>query len=240
MLPKILPRITPHVCYCEPFAGALAVLLAKPRSKVEVLNDINGDLIVLYRNLQYHLPELLRELDYLFSSRKALRDFIQQPGITEIQRAARFLLKNKTSFGGGMNSFAISKTTSAGAGFCRETHTALLGEAHKRLDNVVVENVPYERCLDLYDSRDSFFFLDPPYLDAPTGAYAGWTEKQMREFARRVHRLKGHWLATVDDSELNRELFADCQIEAVISKNQRVNVRKKGEAVFGELIVTPE
>jgi DNA adenine methylase len=239
LLPMILPRIAPHVCYCEPFAGGLAVLLAKPRSHVEVINDCNGDLVSLYRSLQYHLPELLREIDCMFASRKVLKDFIAQPGITEIQRAARFLVKNKTSFGGGMTSFAVAKTRGGGAGFSRERHTVLLGEAHHRLDKVVVENLPYERCLELYDARASFFFLDPPYLNSDAGAYAGWNEKQMREFRRRVDRLKGQWLVTVDDSAFNRELFKDCRMEAVESQNKRVNNRRLPDAKFGELVITP-
>lgn len=239
LLPRILPLIPPHVCYCEPFAGGLAVLLAKPRSHVEIINDSNGDLIALYRSLQYHLPELLRELDYMFSSRKVLKDFVAQPGLTEIQRAARFLVKNKTSFGGGMTSFAVAKTKGSGAAFSRERHTVLLGEAHHRLDNVVVENLPYERCIELYDSRDSFFFLDPPYLNSDAGAYPGWSEKQMRELRRRVERLKGKWLVTVDDSTFNRELFSDCQLQAVESQNKRVNNRRLPNAKFGELIITP-
>lgn len=63
MLKRILPKITPHVCYCETFAGGLAVLLAKERSEVEIVNDLNGTLVALYRNLQYHLPALLAEMN---------------------------------------------------------------------------------------------------------------------------------------------------------------------------------
>jgi DNA adenine methylase len=73
LLKQILPKIKPHTCYCEPFAGGLAVLLAKERSPVEVVNDLNGELIALYRCVQYHLPELLRELGHLVSSREMLR-----------------------------------------------------------------------------------------------------------------------------------------------------------------------
>jgi DNA adenine methylase len=239
LLPAILPKIPPHVCYCEPFAGGLAVLLAKERSPVEVINDQNSDLIALYRSLQFHLPELIRQLDFLQSSRKNIKDFTEQPGLTDLQRAARFFLRNRTSFGGGMTSFAISKTRGGGAAFWRSKSTVLLGEAHHRLDGVVVENLPYDRCLENYDSKDSFFFLDPPYVNAPTGAYEGWTQRDAARFRRRVDKLKGRWLVTINDSQANRDLFSDCKVEMVQTSNQRVNQRKHKDRTFGELIITP-
>ena len=240
MLKRILPMIPPHVCYCEPFAGGLAVLLAKERSSVEVVNDLNGNLVALYRNLQYHLPALLSELNWMFSSRQNLHDFIAQPGLTELQRAARFLLVNRTSFSGNMHSFAVVKTRVGGAAYDRALTGKLLQIAHKRLDKVVVENIPYERCFSNYDSTDSFFFLDPPYLNAATAAYKGWTEQQMREFRRRVEKLKGKWLVTINDSPLNRELFSDCNLEPVVTQNRLCNSRTHGDVKFGELIITPK
>jgi DNA adenine methylase len=239
MLKHLLPLIPEHVCYCELFAGGLALLMAKPRSPVEIINDINGDLVALYRNVQYHLPAILDELQFFFSSRKALLDCIAQPGITEIQRAARFLLKS-ISFGGMMHSFAVAKTAGGGAAFSRARNTDLLGKAHERLDNVVVEQLPYERCIELYDSRDSFFFLDPPYVNKPTGSYEGFTEKQMRDLAKRLRSrsLKGKWLLTVDDSPLNRDLFNGCQVRAVETPSGCVN-RRTSNKTFGELIIQP-
>ena len=88
LLKSIMPLIPAHVCYCEPIFGGGAVLYAKDRAKVEVVNDINGNLVSLYRNLQFHLPALLEELEWLFASRQNLHDFIAQPGLTELQRAA--------------------------------------------------------------------------------------------------------------------------------------------------------
>jgi DNA adenine methylase len=240
MLKKILPLIPPHVCYCEPFAGGLAVLLAKERSSVEVINDMNGTLVALYRNLQFHLPALISELDWMFSSRQNLHDFIAQPGITELQRAARFLLVNRTSFGGNMHSFAVAKTRGGGAAYDRALTNKLLQSAHRRLDRVVIEHLPYERCFANYDSKDSFFFLDPPYLNAATAAYKGWTPQEMRAFRRRVGKIKGNWLVTVDDSPLNRELFSDCHLQPVVSRNRLCNTRTHGHINFGELIITPK
>lgn len=237
LLKRLLPKITPHVCYVEAFAGGLALLLAKERSQVEVINDVNGDLVALYRNLQYHLPELLREVDFMFASREQLKDFVAQPGLTEIQRAARFLLKNRTSFGANMNSFAVAKTQGGGASFSRVKVTDILGAAHERLDGVTVERLPYQRCLSLYDSPASFFFLDPPYLNAKNSAYECFDEVKMREFRDCVDALKGSWLVTVDDSEFNRELFKGRTIEAVESASGCVNRAKSGKR-FRELIIS--
>ena len=238
MLKEILPLIPKHTCYCEPFAGGLAVLLAKERSQVEVVNDINGDLISLYRNVQFHLPALLSEIDFLFSARRNLHDFIAQPGLTELQRAARFLLVNRTSFGGNMNSFGVSKTS--GGGFKRSMVGDLLGAAHERLDNVVVENIPFERCFKNYDSKESFFFIDPPYLNATNGAYPCWDEKQMKHFRQEVDRLDGKWIVTLNDSPFTRELFGDCEMKSITTRNRAVNRRTHAAQTFGELIITPK
>ena len=240
MLKQILPLIPKHDCYCEPFFGGGAVLFAKERASTEVINDLNGNLVALYRNLQFHLPALLGELDWLFSSRQNLHDFIAQPGLTELQRAARFLLVNQTSFGGNMNSFGVSKTKGGGVGFKHRQMGELLKAANERLDGVVVENISYERCFKNYDSRDTFFFIDPPYENATNGAYQGWDEKQLTNFRREVGRLNGQWIVTLNDSPLTREMFKDCRVQPVVSRNRALNVRTHGEQTFGELLITPK
>lgn len=239
LLKQIMPLIKPHVCYCEPFFGGGAVLFAKERSSVEVINDINGNLVALYRNLQFHLPALIDELNWLFTSRQNMHDFLAQPGLTELQRAACFLLVNRTSFGGNMNSFGVAKTRGGGVGFNHQQVNKLLGAANERMDGVVVENISYERVFKNYDSTDTQFFIDPPYEEATNGAYAGWDRKQLLDFRREVGALKGNWIVTLNDSAFTRELFAGCNIRSVVTSNRAVNRRTHGKQTFGELIITP-
>jgi DNA adenine methylase len=240
MLKHIMPLIPPHVCYAEHFAGGLAVLFAKARSQVEVVNDINGDLIALYRNLQFHLPAVLGEINWLRSSRKNLYDFIAQPGLTELQRATRFLLINRTSFSGGMSSFGVAKSKGGGVSFEHKKVASLFGAAHERLNGVVIENLPYERSFQNYDSKDTFHFIDPPYHNATNGAYAGWDQAQMRKFRRSVGRLQGKWIVTLNDSDFTRSLFGGCEIKPVTTINRAVNCRTHGKQTFGEIIITPK
>ncbi len=239
LLSKIIPRIPEHVCYVEPFAGGMAVLLAKERSAAEVVNDLNGDLVSLYRCVQYHLPALLDEIEWNLNSRRNLHDFISQPGLTEIQRAGRWFIRNRTSFGGKMTSYAVARK-GGGAMASREGVIENLKELNKRLDRVNVENLSYERCLELYDGDETFFFIDPPYLHSNAPNYAGWTEEQACVLRSHLDKLRGSWLLTLNDSPFTRSLFKDCKIEAVQTRNQGVNCANLPKAQFGEIIIEPK
>ncbi|MBN1404175.1 MAG: DNA adenine methylase, partial [Opitutales bacterium] len=90
----ILPLIPAHRCYVEPFCGGLGMFLSRevPCCTVEVINDFNGDLINLFRVVKFHRDAFLDELDLCLNSREDFQTFIAQPGLTDIQRAARWFM----------------------------------------------------------------------------------------------------------------------------------------------------
>ena len=240
LVKTLLPLVPEDAeCFCEVFAGSAALTLAKERHPVEVLNDLNGDIVALMRNAHFHLPALMEEMSWFVASRKDLHDFKAQPGLTEIQRAARFLLRNRISFGGGGTSFGVAKTK-GGVGFDRDEIGQRLEAVRKRLNKVVIENLSYERCLQLYDAPTTVFFLDPPYVGPSTGAYEGFTQAQMGELRVRLDKLQARWLLTVNDSPDNRALFGDCCMRQVATGNRLRNNRTTKAATFGELIITRE
>lgn len=61
----IIPLIPEHHCYCEVFAGAAWILFKKEPSQVEIINDLNSDLVTLYRVIRYHLEEFVKHLKWL-------------------------------------------------------------------------------------------------------------------------------------------------------------------------------
>jgi DNA adenine methylase len=237
LVKQILPLFRPHTCYVEAFGGGLAVLLAKDRSPIEIVNDINRDLVSLYRCAQFHLDALCAEIEWTLNSRANMADFISQPGITELQRAARFLCRNKVGFGSSMTSYAVQKASGGGATVSRAGTLELLRGVSARLDKVSIECVAYERLFKLYDAPATLWFLDPPYVNGEVEAYEGFTEAQMTEFADRVHALQGDWVVTVDDCPLNRALFGKDEFTAVETSSGAVNRRLKPAAKFGELII---
>ena len=68
---RLIPLFPPHECYVEVFAGGGALYFLRPQpAPVEVLNDINGDLVTLYRVVQNHLEEFVRQFKWALSSRQ--------------------------------------------------------------------------------------------------------------------------------------------------------------------------
>ncbi len=69
----LVQRFPPHTCYVEVFAGAAALFFMRPPAEVEVLNDVNDGLINLYRVVQHHLEEFVRQFKWALSSREVFR-----------------------------------------------------------------------------------------------------------------------------------------------------------------------
>jgi len=232
--PIILPMMVPHETYAEAFAGSLAILLAKPPSRYEVVNDISGDIVGFYRVVKFHLDALLEEMRYVLNSRQEFFDAVKQPGLTDVQRAARFILRQKLSYGADGHSFGM-----LGARSSRRRQMALIENLHERLDSVVIENLDWKRFVANYDRPNTFFFFDPPYVVCKIGAYRGWKPDEMAEFAKRLETIQGAFLVTVDDSPICRRLFAKFRCKKIQMRNRIPNMRVSGPQKFGELIVTP-
>ncbi|EHU01950.1 putative methyltransferase [Pantoea stewartii subsp. stewartii DC283] len=66
----LLPLFPAHTCYVEPFCGGAALFFMKEQSKAEVLNDINGDIVNLYRVIQNHLEEFIKQFKWALTSRE--------------------------------------------------------------------------------------------------------------------------------------------------------------------------
>lgn len=233
LLSRLLPLIRPHTLFVEGFAGGAAVTLAKKPSKVEVINDVNGELVNLYRHAQFHLEALIGEVEFTLNSRSDLDALVEQPGLTGLQQAARYLLRNRLSFGGSGDSFAVSKQAQPSRAAVLEKLRAFSA----RLDKVAVENLPFERLFKNYDSPGTFWFLDPPYTVGEVDSYAAWDQARMAGFAAAVQALQGDWLVTVNDCPENRALFKGHEIRPVVTRSGAVNRRTRPEATFGEIIV---
>ena len=113
---EIIPLFQEHICYVEPFCGAAGIFFAKEPSEVEVLNDINGELINLYRVIQNHLEEFIRQFKWALSSRQVFewQKMTVPETLTDIKRAARFFYLQKSGFGGRVEGQSFGTGTTSG------------------------------------------------------------------------------------------------------------------------------
>ncbi len=240
LLQHILPLIPQHTLYCEAFFGGGAVFLGKPPSDLEVVNDIDGDLISFYRQVKFHLDPVLDEMDLVMNSRREFKDYLAQPGLTEIQRAARWFIKNKLSFGAMGKHFGTSKKTKSVCFGSRAQRMLAIRALNRRFDQVCIEELSWEKCLEVYDSDHAFFFLDPPYLDAGGSAYAGWSEHELTRFCQCIVTLQGKWLFTFQDCDQVRDLMSGYDIVGIERANGIGNNGGTTGRKYHEVIISSE
>ena len=173
-LSYILPQLPYRKGYIEPFGGSAAVLLARQPSDFEVYNDRYAGVVAFYRCMRddKKCDSLIKWLSTTINSREEFQ-WCRHTWDTcgdDVERAARWYYMNRYSFnsmgrnfGRSLNSTMMSKKFESALGnFSR---------IHARLRHVMVENQDYMSILRDFDSEDSVFYLDPPYLDVRAGTY---------------------------------------------------------------------
>lgn len=208
LLQYILPLVPKHQCYCEAFAGGAAVFFAKPQSEVEVINDFNGELVTLYRVVQNHLEEFVRQFKWALSSRQIYewQKITRPETLTDIQRAARFYYLQKLAFGGKCDgqSFGVATTTPPRLNLLRIEEE--LSAAHLRLSRVYIENLSWDKLIERYDREHTFFYLDPPYWEtAGYGVDFGFEHFEL--MAELAKTIDGSMLISINDHPGIRRVF---------------------------------
>jgi DNA adenine methylase len=207
---RILPLIPEHTCYCEVFAGAAWLLFKKPESEVEIINDINSDLVTLYRVIKHHLEEFIRYLKWLLVSRDEFERFKAETPetLTDIQRAVRFyyLLRNGYSARIPKPTFSISTLKRSNFNLLRIEEE--LSAVHLRLARVYVENLHYEEVLTRFDRPHTFFYIDPPYYGCEDYYGKGlFSREDFSRLADMLSSLQGRFIMSINDTPEIRELF---------------------------------
>ncbi|HDJ2774507.1 TPA: DNA adenine methylase, partial [Serratia rubidaea] len=147
LAPWIIEHMPTHTCYVEPFGGAAGVLLQKPRSYAEVYNDLDGEVVNLFRVLRD--PELNQRLQdscmltpYSRDEFCSAREHIDEP----VERARRMVVRACMGFGsaagiGGQSGFrSDSKRKYATASHLWARYPDNLSAVCQRLQGVIIEN----------------------------------------------------------------------------------------------------
>ncbi len=215
LAPKIVKRIPPHTCYCEVFAGAAWVLFTKEESKVEILNDINVELVTLYRVVKHHLEEFIRYLKWILIARDEFDRFNKEDPetLTDIQRAVRFYFLIKAGYSSKVKrpTFGISAKRPPRLNLLRIEED--LSAIHLRLARVYIENRPYGEVIRLFDRPGTFFYLDPPYYGHEKDYGDGIFEREdFKRLSAILASIRGKFIFSINDHPKIRELFKEFRI----------------------------
>lgn len=220
--------------YVEVFGGAAWVLFHKERhAEIEIYNDINSELVNLFRCIKYHCSELERELKFMLNSREMFEEFKKNyatQGMTDIQRAARFFMLIKTSYGADRKSYGCVK---------KDIHVMndYLLDIEKRLSKVVIENRPFDKIIQSTDKKDTLFYLDPPYYGTEKYYNTGFSEMEHIKLSELLKELKGKFVLSYNDCFYIRQLYKDFRIEEVSRNNNLVSRYENKSNQYKELII---
>lgn len=226
----IVGMLPEHSTYVEVFGGAGWVLFRKDpaASRVEVYNDRNEDLVTLFRVLRDNLQGFYERQVFLLASRAEYeafrRRFRQRAWKDEVERAIGFYYLIKNSFGSGI-------LTGWGFGKTRPTHyrpeLEFLERIRDRLRGVYIDCLDFGRLVRNYDSPETAFYCDPPYVVALGQRYyqVDFAEEDHHRLRQVLGSIQGRFILSYDDCPLVRDLWAAFTIEETRKVNYTLNQR---------------
>ena len=204
----ILPLVPSHDLYTEVFAGGAALLFAKKPVRVNVINDLNGELVNFYRTIVTDFDALRLEVLSTIHSREqhdvAWFIYRHPDYFDKIKRAWAIWTLSRLGFSGIFsNSFSFARTTGKNYPRVQTAKDWFLTELKDLLEQCTIEQDDAMKILVRYDIPTAFHFVDPPYVGSNMGHYSGmFSEEDLRHLLDILSRLKGKFMLTMYPNDL--------------------------------------
>lgn len=218
----LLPYLPQSHHYCEPFAGSGAVLINRNPSPVETYNDLDGEVVNFFKVLRDDKDELIEKIGLTPFSREEFALACElDPNISEIERARRFYIRARQVRTGLAQTASIGRWAN-----CKNTSRAgmsgvvsrwlggieQLDFIAERLLRVQIENRPAIETILLYDSPETLFYCDPPYIHSTRGDSNAYefemSDYDHVELAKVLNNVQGMVALSNYDCPLMDELYS--------------------------------
>lgn len=210
----IISNFPEHRTYVEPFGGAASVLMQKPISYAEVYNDIWDEVVTLFRVLRdSEKAKILEEKVKLTPFARSEFKLSYEPTDDEIETSRRLLFRSFAGFGSNScNPFSstgfrsnVNRPSSTPCHNWRDFYQEIESFTN-RLKDVIIENQSYEKILEKYDSDDTLFYIDPPYVSETRNkrhAYVfEFSDEQHLQLLLQVKSLNGKVILSGYDTDI--------------------------------------
>ena len=195
---KIVSLIPEHRIYCEPFIGGAAVFFAKPKSQSEIINDINSEIVNFYEVLQRDFTALQSEVAISLHSRKLHKHaqviYDNSEMFDRVKRAWAIWMLANMSFNNSMTGgFTHDKQGKLTRSLSMKRYS-FKKELAMRIQDVQIECCDALKIIRSRDNKDTFFYLDPPYVGADQGHYDGYTQEDFNALITELSKIEGKFL----------------------------------------------
>ena len=221
---RIVALMPPHLHYVEPYAGSLAVLLAKTPARMETVNDLDGNLMAFWRTLRDHPDDLARACQLTPHSRAeyaACREALR--GNTEaddLERARRAWVCLTQGRGGtlrkptGWRHFVTPRGSSIGMPGYLDGYVERMTDAAERLHDVSLESMPALDLIVKYGGdSEALLYVDPPYVGSTRSGEDQYLHEMRddashRELSEALHAARAVVILSGYGSALYDDLYA--------------------------------
>lgn len=213
---RIIDLMPPHKRFAEVYGGGMSVMLRKPRAEREVYNDLNGEVCNFFRVLRDDTRWLVRAIKWTPFSRAELKRAWHYDGDDPRERALVMYIKCWQAWGSSQRDQSgwRFQVKSRRAAIRDWNNVKPLWETAERLKGIQIENDDALKVMKRYDTPETLFYVDPPYLhstrmkDALRKGYVHeMTDQQHIEMATVLHGLKGMVILSGHPSKLYDDLF---------------------------------
>jgi DNA adenine methylase len=225
--------------FVETSGGAASVLLNKKPSKIDVYNDLNPKIANIFHTMKYNSEQFINGIININYSEKSFKEALKVPfEYGNIQSAIAELVLRRMSRGGLGKHFSWSKRLRGGRPGDEnawETFKNLLPLINKRLQNVIIECNNQLKTIQNYDSPNTLFYCDPPYVHSTRSAANTYdfemTDDQHEELGKSLNCIQGKALISGYDCPLYQSMFKNWRCVAKIVKNNAGQTKTKSSRV---------
>lgn len=203
-----------HRTYVDVFGGSAAILIAKEPSAGEVFNDKNEQIVNFFRVVKHRPSELAERARHWIHSRELWTEQRDVPlPVDEMEKAFRFWVVLADSFGARGMHFGTTKEGIHSV--TRARHH--LNQVAERLESVHVEHMDFFKVISVYDSKETFFYLDPPYRGTKGGNsnYDLLSDEEWMVLGDTLRKVKGKFLLSHSDDAFVLDLFKKFHIREI-------------------------
>ena len=242
-LKYLLPYINAisHDEFREPFVGGGSVFFGKHRVNRNVINDVDEELINIYRIIQNasSLEQLVSMFDGEIATKERhaiVRDMVPS---NDIERAFKYYYINRTSYSGIMKKPAWGYRDDKSSPPHRWAN--MLYKAHEKLQDTEIYSKDFsEVILEPTDSKSVLMYLDPPYFEADQKrAYKNHFLVEDHERLCELLKKTPHtFLLSYDDIPAIREMYAWANIYPLTWNYNTSNLKGQSRKLGQELLIT--